>query len=135
MSTCPTRKAVNSRPSTDTLNGNTRRRKPEQVKKDLDAKNAAAVALERSNETAKRLKQEHIANLEDNLRKEDVLWEKQSIRPDLRNQESTPLTKWPEHEVAEPEADDPEFSFLDSEVVANEGDFLLFVPYSVSNHS
>jgi hypothetical protein len=42
MSKCPTCKVVDSRPSTDTLNGNSRCRTSEQVKKDLDAKTSAA---------------------------------------------------------------------------------------------
>lgn len=121
MSTRPTRKAVNSRPSTDALNGNKRRRTSEQVKKDLEATKAAAVAVEQSNDTAKRRKQERIANFEDKLRKEDVLWEKESVRPDLQEKNGT-LTKWPEPEVAEPEDADglSDLGFLDSEEVGNE---------------
>ena len=42
----PTHKAVNSRASTDTLNGNVRRRSSEQVKKDQEASNAAKAAEE-----------------------------------------------------------------------------------------
>jgi hypothetical protein len=79
----PTRKVVTARPSTDKLNGNVRRRSSEQVKKDVQTKKAATAAAERSIDATKRRKQAHIANLEDNLRKEDVLWEKQSVRPDL----------------------------------------------------
>ena len=85
MSTRPTRKVVNSRPSTDILSGNVRRRTSEQVKNDVETKKAASVTLERSIDTAKRLKQAHIANLEDNLRKEDRLREKHSVRPDLQD--------------------------------------------------
>ena len=54
------------------------------------------------------------------------------------------LTKWPEQskpEDIEPEDVAPEdvngLSFVeysDSEVAANEGDFLLFVPQSIDNH-
>jgi hypothetical protein len=128
MSTRPTRKAVNSRPSTDVLSGNIRRRTSEQVKKDQEAKKAATIAVERSNDSAKRQKQERIANLEDNLRKEDVLWEKMSVRPDLQHHDSATLTKRPEPEVAEPEdTDGLSYVASDSEVVANEGDFLFFV--------
>lgn len=83
MAPRPTRKVVGSRPSTDKLNGNVRRRSSEQVKKDEEAKKAAIAAAEWSIDTSKCRKQAHIANLEDNLRKEDVLWEKQSVRPDL----------------------------------------------------
>jgi hypothetical protein len=85
MSARPTRKVVSSRPPTDRLNGNVRRRTSEQVKKDVETKKAATAAAERSIDASKRQKQAHIANLEDNLRKEDVLWEKQSFRPDLRD--------------------------------------------------
>ena len=143
MSTRPTRKAVNSRPSTETLGGITRRRTSAQVKKALEDKLAAIVALEESNDSAKRQKQEHIAHLEDKLRKEDVLYEKQSVRPDLQYPETTTLTKWPERESASAQAEDADglgFLYqgdldLDSEVVANEGNFLSFIPKSISNHS
>ena len=150
----PTRKAVNSRASTDTLNGNVRRRSSEQVKKDQEASNAAKAAEEWSINTAKRQKQMHIANLEDNLRKEDVFREKQSVHPDLQVntvmypkaslvlfgnwhrtnnvfQHKSTVTEWPD-----PEEDGLSYvdEHSDSEVVANEGGFLLFVPYSFSNH-
>ena len=126
MSTCPTRKAVNSRPSIDVLSGNIRRWLSEQVKKYDDAKKAAAVAVKKSNDTAKHLKQEHIADLEDNLQKEDVLLEKQSVRPDLQVQNTSTLTKPSEPDDAEPE--DADCIYTDSEVIPNEGEFLLFVP-------
>lgn len=143
MSARPSRKAVNSRPSTDILNGNVRRRTSEQVKKDQEAKKAASVAAEQSNVTARRLIQEQIARLEDDLRKEDIRMEMQSVRPDLQDRSSTTtLTKLPEPEVAEPVASaEPEphedadglsyVGYFDSEMqqmVAHEGDFLfLFI--------
>ena len=132
MSTRPTCKAVNSRPSTETLGGITRRRTSAQVKKALEDKLAAIVALEESNDSAKRQKQEHIAHLEDKLRKEDLLYEKQSVRPDLQYPETTTLTKWPERETASAQPEDADglgFLYqgdLESEVVANEGNFLFF---------
>ena len=85
MSTHPTRTAVKGRPSTDTLNGNVWHRTSEQVKNNLDAKKSASTTVEWSIDTAKRQKQAHIANLEDSLQKENVLWEKQSVHPDLQD--------------------------------------------------
>ena len=105
MSTRPTCKAVDSRPSTDTLNSTTRHRTSKQVKKDTDTQKADAVAALQSNEMEKHIKQGHIANIEDNLWKEDVLYENKSVCPDLQvqNHKSSNLTKWREPEVADPE--------------------------------
>ena len=84
MSTCPIHKVVANRPPTDTLNGNMRHRSSTQVKKDLEAKIAAKAVAEWSINTAKNQQQACIANLEDILWKEDLLQEKQSIRPNLQ---------------------------------------------------
>ena len=106
MSTCPTSKAVNSRHFTETLGGITRRRTSAQLKKELEDKLAAIVALEESNDSAKHQKQEHIAHLEDKLWKENVLYEKQSVRPDLQYPDTTTLTEWPERETASAQPED-----------------------------
>ena len=119
-----------------------------------EAQKPAKAAEEQSINTAKHQKQMHIASLEDNLWKEDVFWEKQSVHPDLQVftvtypkaswvlfgnwhrtndiiQHKSTATKWPEEDG---------LSYVDEHsnskvvLVASEGGFLLFVPYSISNH-
>ena len=129
MSTCPIPKVVANRPPTDALNGNMRRRSSTQVKKDLEAKNFAKAAVEWSINTDKHQQQAHIANLEDILRKEDILWEKESIRPDLQaydNNQVNSVSTWPEPE----DVDELSYEAVDdcdySDVVASKGDLILF---------
>ena len=118
MSSRPIRKVVANRPPTDALNGKMRRRSSTQVKKDLEAKIAAKAAAERSINTAKNQQQARIANLEDILRKEDLLQEKQSIHPDLQ--------AYAELELDYLDLDELSYENVDAgdylEVVASEGD-------------
>ena len=106
-----------------------RRRSSTQVKKDLEAKNFAKAAVEWSINTDKHQQQAHIANLEDILRKEDILWEKESIRPDLQaydNNQVNSVPTWPEPE----DVDELSYEAVDdcdySDVVASKGDLILF---------
>jgi vacuolar-type H+-ATPase subunit E/Vma4 len=130
MSARPLRKVVVNRPPTDALNGNARRRSSMQVKKDLEVKISAKAAAERSINTAKHQQQARIANLEDILRKEDVLREKQSIRPDLQNYAVTDSERTEPEDVDEL-SDEVVNEYLD--VVASEGDFHSFLHNFISN--